>query len=177
MHLLVVFALLAMVGVSLGFLLFAATLPQPAAPGLVTDGAVVLTGGPGRLARGREVLAKGLAQRLLISGVDRRVRPDELRAAMGLSEAQFAAVDLGFVAENTRANAAEVAVWAQANQFRSIRVITSDFHARRARLEIAARLPEDVGIVVDAVASDPDLRTLMREYGKYLAAWLLLGLG
>jgi uncharacterized SAM-binding protein YcdF (DUF218 family) len=122
------------------------------------------------------VLGKGLARRLLVSGVDRKVRPDELRAAMGLSEAEFAAVDLGFVAENTRANALEVAVWAQANGFRTIRVITSDFHARRARLEIAARLPEDVGIVVDAVPSDPELRTLLREYGKYLAAWLLIGL-
>ncbi len=167
----------ALLAAAIGFLFFALVRPPPAPPGLATDGAVVLTGSPGRLARGRDVLEQGLASRLLVSGVDRKVRPEELRRAMALSPEQFRRVDLGFVAENTRANAAEVAVWVQANRFRTVRIITSDFHARRSRLEIAARLPDDVGIVVDAVPSDPDLHTLLVEYGKYLAAWLLIGLG
>lgn len=159
-----------------GFLFFAAVLPPPAPAGLVTDGAVVLTGSPGRLARGREVLESGLAERLLVSGVDRKVRPEELRRAMGLDPVLFRRVDLGFVAENTRTNAAEVAVWVRANRFRSVRIITSDFHARRSRLEIASRLGDDVEIIVDAVPSDPPLPMLLREYGKYLAALVLIEL-
>lgn len=170
-------AALGLAGFGTGFLLFAAALPPPAPPGVATDGAVVLTGGTGRLARGREVLEGGLARRLLVSGVDRRVRPEELRRAMGLSEQAFRAVDLGFVAENTRANAAEVAEWVEANRFRSVRIITSDFHARRARLEIAARLPAEVGLLVDAIPSDPDPVTLAREYVKYLAARVRIGPG
>lgn len=170
-------AVLVAVALGVGFLLFAAVLPRAAPDGLVTDGAVVLTGSPGRLDRGRQVLERGLVRRLLISGVDRKVRPEELRRAMGLSPAQFARVDLGFVAENTRANAAEVAVWVQTHRFRSVRVITSDFHARRSRLEIDSRLGDDVEIILDAVPSDPDLKTLAREYAKYLAALALVWLG
>ncbi len=162
--------LVPLAGIGVGFLLFAAVLPGPAPAGLVTDGAVVLTGGTGRLARGAEVLRAGLAGRLLVSGVDRRVRAEELRRAMGLSPERFRRVDLGFAAENTRANAEEVAEWVAAHRFRSVRLVTSDFHARRARLEIAARLPEGVTLVIDAVPSNPDLPRLWREYLKYLAA-------
>ena len=45
-----------------------------------TDGIVVLTGGPGRLARGFELIERGAAERMLISGVDARCGPEELAA-------------------------------------------------------------------------------------------------
>ncbi|MFQ3666486.1 MAG: YdcF family protein [Sphingomonadaceae bacterium] len=153
-----------------GLALFAAVLPGPAAPGIRTDGVVVLTGGAGRLRRGADVLALGLAERMLISGVDRQVTPEELREALGLSQELFARVEPGFVAENTRSNAAEVAAWVLQHDLGSVRVVTSDYHARRARLEIAARLPGEVGVVMDAVPSDPSFRQLAMEYGKYCAA-------
>src|SRR3546814_2931561 len=54
----------------LGFAWFALLLPLPAAP-QKTDAIVVLTGGPGRIDRGLEMLEKGDAKRLLISGVAR----------------------------------------------------------------------------------------------------------
>jgi uncharacterized SAM-binding protein YcdF (DUF218 family) len=170
--------LLVATALALGFLLFARTLPGAAPPGVRTDGVVVLTGGPGRLARGAEVLEAGLAARMLVSGVDRAVTPEELRLALDLSRPLFRErVELGFVAEDTRSNAAEVAVWATRHELRSIRIVTSDYHARRARAEIAARVPEGVGLLVDAVPGEAPPRRLFREYLKFLAATLLHGLG
>jgi uncharacterized SAM-binding protein YcdF (DUF218 family) len=157
-----------------GLALFAAVLPGPAAPGIRTEGVVVLTGGTGRLKRGADVMEQGLADRMLISGVDRQVTPGELREALGLTPDLFERVDPGFVAENTRSNAAEVAAWMLQNDLQSVRVVTSDYHARRARLEIAARLPRDVGVMMDAVPSDPSFRLLALEYAKYCAARLRL---
>ncbi|WP_448579206.1 YdcF family protein [Thermaurantiacus sp.] len=154
-----------------GFALFLARLPGPAPEGARTEGVVVLTGGAGRLQRGADILAAGLAGRLLVSGVDPAVTPAQLRDALGLDERLFEdQVDLGFTAANTRANAGEVAEWVERHRLRSVRIVTSDYHAPRARAEIAARLPADVVLVIDAVPSDRTARVLMREYGKFLAA-------
>lgn len=155
-----------------GFGLFALTLPGPAPAGVRTDGAVVLTGGTGRLLRGAQVLEAGLARRLLVSGVDPAVRPHELRVAMDLPWRLFAGrVDMGFSAENTRTNAEEVAQWVARYRLSSVRIITSDYHAPRARAEIAARLPSGVTLLVDAVPSGAGPTQLAREYGKLLLAW------
>ena len=63
----------------LGFAWFALLLPLPAGD-QTTDAIVVLTGGPGRIDRGLELLEAGRAKRLLISGVAREVKPKELAA-------------------------------------------------------------------------------------------------
>lgn len=162
-------------GFLLGFGLFLVNLPGPAPQGARTEGVVVLTGDVGRLQRGASVLEEGLAARLLVSGVDPAVTPAELREALGLDQRLFEdQVDMGFTAQNTRANASEVAEWVQRYRLRSVRIVTSDYHAPRARAEIAARMPADVALVVDAVPTDRTARLLLREYGKFLAArtWL-----
>ena len=61
----------------LGFALWVLLLPGRNDTGK-TDAIVVMTGGPGRVDRGVALLRKGKAKRLLISGVDRSVRPHEL---------------------------------------------------------------------------------------------------
>ena len=70
------FAGLVVLAWALGFVLFAVTLPQPAGEQR-TDAVVVLTGGAGRIERGLEVLKRGWARELLVSGVDRSVKPHE----------------------------------------------------------------------------------------------------
>ena len=59
-----------------GFVWFAIVLPGPHENGK-SDAVVVLTGGGGRIGRGLEALEKGWARRMLVSGVDREVRPGE----------------------------------------------------------------------------------------------------
>ena len=64
-------SLLALIAYAIGFALFAMTLPGPAGDER-TDAIVVLTGGTGRLDRGFDLVQRGLARRMLISGVRAR---------------------------------------------------------------------------------------------------------
>ena len=151
---------------ALGFAWFAIDLPQPAGNDN-TDGIVVLTGGPGRIQRGLHVLAAGHARRMLVSGVDRRVRLSDLETAYHVPPGLLARVDLGRSAVDTRSNALETRRWIAAHHYKSIRLVTTDWHMRRARFELRQVL-SDVTVVRDAVPSAPDLTDLLREYHKYL---------
>jgi uncharacterized SAM-binding protein YcdF (DUF218 family) len=152
-----------------GFVWFAVALPQPR-PGGRSDAVVVLTGGSGRIGRGLEALEKGWARRLLVSGVDREVRPAEFEAEYKVPPALMACcVTLGFQSVDTRSNASEAADWIARNKFRSVRLVTTDWHMRRAAMELSAAIPDHVVLIRDAVPSQPSLRTLFLEYHKLLA--------
>ncbi|WP_420140566.1 YdcF family protein [Sphingomonas sp.] len=151
---------------ALGFVAFAIYLPRPAGD-TRTDGIVVLTGGPGRLTRGIELLRQDRAQRLLVSGVDRRVRPVELATVYRIPPSVLGRIDLGRSAVDTRSNALETRRWIAVHRYRSIRLITTDWHMARARFELRQVL-QGVHVVPDAVPSEPDLWGLLREYHKYL---------
>ena len=152
----------------LGYALFVVALPQPAGDRR-TDAVVVLTGGAGRIERGLDTLRRRLAGRMLISGVQRTVRPEELAATHKVDVGLFrCCIDLGREAIDTRSNADEVARWMERRRFRSMRLITTDWHMPRAEFEIAKRVGGEVSIVTDAVQSNPSLRQLFTEYNKYL---------
>ncbi len=152
---------------ALGFAWFALLLPQPAAL-TKTDVVVVLTGGPNRIDRGLAVLEAGKAGRMLISGVARQVRPGELAAEYKRPQKLFdCCVDLGFQAVDTRSNALETARWVTSHKAKSVRLVTHDWHMRRARLELDKTLPSGVRVIDDAVATQPTLATLFLEYNKF----------
>ncbi|QGP79769.1 YdcF family protein [Sphingobium sp. CAP-1] len=152
----------------LGFAWFAIFLPQPL-DGRQTDAIVVLTGGAGRIDRGIALLQDGAAKRMLISGVDRSVRPVELAAQYNTPDQLFACcITLGREAIDTRSNAIETARWLERRDYKTVRLITTDWHMRRAALELRQALPGRVTIVYDAVPSRPSLSVLLREYNKYL---------
>jgi uncharacterized SAM-binding protein YcdF (DUF218 family) len=154
----------------LGFAWFALLMPMPAPP-QKTDAIVVLTGGPGRIDRALDRLEAGDAKRLLISGVDRNVKPHELALTYRRPRALFdCCVALGFEATDTRSNAAEVASWVARRNYKSIRLITTDWHMRRAQHELERLLPDQTIVLADAVRSKPSLTTLAYEYHKYLGA-------
>ena len=162
----------------LGFAWFALLLPLPA-DAQKTDAIVVLTGGPGRIDRALERLEAGDAKRLLISGVAREVKPRELAAEYKRPLHLFeCCIALGFEAEDTRSNATEVAAWVARRNYKSIRLVTTDWHMRRAEYELGRAMDKKVTILPDAVRSQPSFSTLFREYHKYLAglAGGLLGL-
>ncbi len=161
-----------------GFLWFTLTLAHDAPVALATDAVVVLTGGPRRLARGVEVLGAGSAQRMLVSGVNPGVTDTDLAAAVAAPRGLFdTKVDLGFAAIDTRSNAEETTAWMVRHRYRSLRLVTSAPHMRRARLELRARLPRTVSILPDAVPVDPEGPSLAREYNKFVLRWAALQLG
>jgi uncharacterized SAM-binding protein YcdF (DUF218 family) len=156
----------------LGFGWFALALPQPHGGGK-TDAVVVFTGGEGRIPRGLAALETGWAPRLFVSGVDRTVRPVEFAAEYDVPAPMMACcVALGFQSYDTRSNAEEVTAWLAKNKCKSVRLVTSDWHMRRASLELGRELPGDLAVIRDAVPTEPSFRILFLEYHKLLATYL-----
>ncbi len=160
-----------------GFLWFSLTLPDPAPLTTRTDAVVVLTGGAGRLARGLEVIEAGSAHRMLISGVGHAITRKQLAAAAGVQHHRLDRADLGYEAVDTRSNAEETARWVAQHGYKSLRLVTSAAHMRRARLELAAVLPVSVAVIPDAVPVDPQAPGIATEYSKYLLRFIALRLG
>lgn len=163
---------------ALGFVLFAFTLGKPApANAATTDAAVVLTGGPGRIEHAIDVLKAHKAKRLLIAGADPSVtKPDLVRRIAGSRKWIACCVDLGSESVDTRSNAEEAGRWLSNHNYKSLRLITSDWHMRRARYEFRKVLGDKYELVTDAVRTEPSLITLFGEYNKYLlrrlAVWV-----
>ena len=163
---------------ALCFVIFAFTLGKPApATARPTDAAVVLTGGSGRLEHAVDVLRQHKAGRLLVSGADPSVtKADLARRIPGSASLLNCCVDLGSESVDTRSNAEETGRWLAKHRFHSLRLITSDWHMRRARYEFRRVLGGNYLVVPDAVRTEPSFFTLFAEYNKLLlrrvAAWV-----
>jgi uncharacterized SAM-binding protein YcdF (DUF218 family) len=161
-----------------GFALFGVTIGEPAAADArPTDGIVVITGGSGRIEHAVEMLAEGKGKRLLVAGADPSVtKADLVRRLGGRERLVECCLDLGSESVDTRSNAEETRRWLQRKRFQSVRLITSDWHMRRARYEFRRELGGNFQLVPDAVRSEPGFMTLFGEYNKYLlrriAVWL-----
>ena len=177
-----------------GLLAFAARVQRstPAPEPQVAEGVAVLTGASNlRLEAGLHLLEDGKAQRLLISGVNRKTTRGDIqgmtKAAKGLYDC---CVDLGFTAADTIGNGRETAEWAKAMDYDDIIVVTADYHMPRAMLELRSAAPHVVfhpypvrTETLDARnwwRTGPSARRMMFEYSKYLTilgreAFLSLG--
>ncbi|MBI1868949.1 MAG: YdcF family protein [Methylocystis sp.] len=146
------------------------------------DGVVALTGGSYRVQEAVELLARGQAHRLLITGVNRSTRGYDLKRLLPVPRDLFACcVDLGYQALDTAGNAAETRDWAKAHDIAgSLIVVTSNYHMPRALVELSAALPGvtlyPFAVVSERVrvedwASDMTVARLVgAEYMKYLLA-------
>lgn len=144
------------------------------------DGIVVLTGGDRRLAAGMQLLEGGMAKRLLISGVNPETSREMLRRAHHLQQKRLFAccTDLGYEASDTVGNATEARDWVEHRGYRSLIVVTANYHMPRSLAELAHAMP-DVTLIAYPVDPRPDgarpwwfdgqmLRAVGREYVKYL---------
>lgn len=144
------------------------------------DGIVALTGGPFRINDALELLAAGRGQRVLITGVNPVTRPVEISRLVPEHRRWFnCCVDIDHSA-NTVGNAVETRRWVKARGFKSLIVVTANYHMPRAMAELAHELP-DVTLLpypvisdklrVDAWWENPETaRLLFWEYVKYVVA-------
>jgi len=170
------------VGAAIGFVGFLSQLRvAEIRPERKADGIVVLTGGSSRVSDAMELLAGGYGKRLLISGVHPTNAASDISRSLPDNQALLrCCVDLDRSAVNTRSNAAEARRWAQERGFKSLIVVTSNYHMPRAILELSHAMP-DVALLPFAVVGDKwreepwwtsgaTLRLLLSEYVKYVAA-------
>jgi uncharacterized SAM-binding protein YcdF (DUF218 family) len=164
---------------ALGFVLFAVTLGRPADPDAApTEAGIVLTGGDGRLEHGFAALKAGKVKRLLVSGADPAVAKRDIALLVpGNARWVRCCLDLDTSSVDTRSNAEESKRWLQAKGYGSYRLITSDWHMRRAQFEFEREMGDSRTMVIDAVRTEPRLMTIFKEYNKYLFRRLGLVVG
>ncbi|MFC3068808.1 YdcF family protein [Phenylobacterium soli] len=190
------FLVVAVIWVS-GLLAFAARVQQstPAPSPEPADGVVVLTGVSSRerIGAGVGLLSDGYGKRVLVSGVNRELTREDIRnVTPAVRKLYDCCVDLGFSALDTVGNARETADWSRAMRYKSLIVVTADYHMPRAMLELRAVLtPQGVDLQPYPVAtsalnakrwwrSPGGARLMVTEYSKYLAILgreLVLSLG
>src|SRR3981081_2869267 len=145
------------------------------------DGIVVLTGGSSRVSDAMELLAGGYGLRLLISGVHPASAASDISRSLSENQSLMnCCVDLDRSAVNTRSNASETRRWARERGFKSLIVVTSNYHMPLAIVELSHAMPDIVlipfAVVGDKWRDEPwwtngaTLRLLLSEYVKYVAA-------
>ncbi|HEY7976599.1 MAG TPA: YdcF family protein [Rhizomicrobium sp.] len=168
---------------TLGFILFAVTLPRPPALLPHADGIVALTGGDARLDAADKLLENDAARRLLISGVNPGTTKAQLKALAHAGRRFDCCADLGFRATSTHGNADEATAWVRHHGYNSIIVVTANYHMRRSLNEFSADMPgvrliaypvDPQGLDLDGWWQDPHaLHLLHSEYAKYLASFVI----
>jgi len=172
---------------ALGFLWFTWRLPaHEVALADRADGIVVLTGGASRISDAIELLASRRGQRLLISGANRSTKIEEIsRLNPEFGRWVRCCVDFDY-SLNTLGNAIEIRGWAERRRFRSLIVVTSDYHMPRAMAEIAHQLPDarliPFPVISDRLRAEPwwsnmtTTKLLLSEYLKYIVAQMRMRL-
>jgi uncharacterized SAM-binding protein YcdF (DUF218 family) len=144
------------------------------------DGIVVLTGGASRITDAIELLAAGRGKRLLISGANRATTSGEIsRLNPDFENIVSCCVDFDR-SLNTLGNAIETRHWAQSRGFRSLIVVTSNYHMPRAMAEISHQLPDvallPFPVIADKLHAEPwwthgtTMKLMFSEYLKYVMA-------
>jgi uncharacterized SAM-binding protein YcdF (DUF218 family) len=177
----------AAVVIGLGFLWFIWRVPaDEVALNRNADGIVALTGGASRITDAIELLALGRGKRLLISGANRATNSNEI-SRLNPEFERWVRCCVDFDRSlNTLGNAIETRRWAESRGFRSLIVVTSNYHMPRALAEIAHQLPGvalvPFPVVTDRQRAEPwwsggvTTRLMLSEYVKYIFARLRMGL-
>ena len=169
-----------------GFLWFVWRVPVEEAPlTRDADGIVALTGGASRITDAIELLASGRGKRLLISGANRATNSNEIsRLNPEFDRWVRCCVDFDR-SLNTFGNALEIRRWVEERGFRSLIVVTSNYHMPRALAEIGYQLPDvalvPFPVVTERQRSEPwwsngaTARLMVSEYLKLIFAHIRMG--
>ncbi len=141
------------------------------------DAIVVLTGGMGRVEEGLRLLRQGAAPLLILSGVNRDADLDSIFLNMDLKDKERRAILLEKGSASTIENAKEMKRLALGMGLKSLILITSVYHMKRAMYIFRSIMPRDVEVSAHPVStpnfdelrwwSSPALRITLLEFIKY----------
>ena len=166
-------AILSIAAWGVGLAIFTSNLPELDSSKHVdtADGIIVLTGGKGRLQAGLHLLAEKKGSRLLVSGVHPSVANNDLLNVTKAPEYLFdCCVDLDRASVDTIDNAQKSANWAKTHGYKSVYLVTADYHMRRSLLLLQNALP-DCEIIPYPVAVDISLQAVAIEYTKFIVTF------
>ena len=165
-----------------GLFKFADAIPAAVADDATrTDGIVVLTGGSRRLSEGLDLLSRGLAEKLFVSGVYQGINVRKLLSIVKPKPEDLETmINIG-IATNTTGNAEETKDWMGKQQYASLRLVTAAYHMPRSLLEFKNAMPA-ISLIPHPVFPEnvkqdrwwvwPGTGSLMAsEYNKFLFAW------
>ncbi|MCZ2203619.1 YdcF family protein [Bartonella sp. A5(2022)] len=152
---------------------------QPPNPLPQADAIIVFTGGENRIETGLNLLQQGLGSRLLISGVNTNTNPKRFMRITHINPQLFTCcVDIGYQAINTEGNAKESANWIKKNNYKTIYIVTHDYHMQRSLIELKHLMP-NINFIAYPVKKNTSesmiqqinqIRILVSEYIKTI--WL-----
>lgn len=149
---------------------------------------VVLTGGEHRIQAGLRLLADGRGKRLLISGVNRaNSRALVLKRFDTPGDTLLTCcIDIGYSAHDTVGNAEETFEWAANHRYKSLLVVTSNYHMPRGLVELSRVLPGVNLVAYPVISPNARLqkwwqhpgtaRLILTEYLKLLPAMARLAI-
>ena len=151
---------------------------QPQNPNQPTDAIIVLTGGAQRVNKGLDLLSTGQGKKLFITGVNGHVNLQEIlnlwKRPIIQQDSDDCCIILDHKARNTIQNAQETREWAQAENIKTLRLVTSDYHMPRAQLEFHENMPGTLILPWPVKAHEADsampdfVRLAFGEYNKTL---------
>ena len=143
-----------------------------------TDAIIALTGGKNRIAEAAQLMKRGLAGKMFISGVQKDISLKEISRIQKVDMPRKGKIELENRSTNTVENAIETGEWIRKNKVRSIRLVTSNYHIPRSLEEFRSQNPQ-IKIVPHPVNVSPQwwknrgsFCLIASEYNKFLYVYL-----
>lgn len=176
----------------MGLIWFVTLMPSPhrLQVAVAAEAIAVWTGGAGRVEKGLELLRQNKGRYLLISGAHQNADKSEIYSdfrrrnpnSWRLLQSRIA---LGKQAKDTRGNALETMAWVKRNHFRTLRLVTANYHMPRSMIEMERAMP-GLTVIPSPVYTEhflygdwwqdaPSLELVLSEYHKTIAT-LVYGL-
>ncbi|WP_455476230.1 YdcF family protein [Bartonella sp. B17] len=175
--------LVIMLSFCIGFVIFSEKTDRlkPQDPLPKADAIIVLTGGENRIKTGINLLQQKLGSRLLISGVNTTTSLDNFIRLNHINPKLFACcIDIGNKATNTKGNAEESTAWIKKHNYKTVYIVTHDYHMWRSLRELKYLMP-DINFIAYTVKNNSvensiqqinQIRILASEYIKTIGVYI-----